>query len=346
MRVKSSGTGKVTSSEVARAAGVSRTTVSFVLNDKPGSNISAETRARVLEAARQLDYVPDANARNLATGKTRTIALAVHKPSPHAFADTYLSSVLSGLVRKAKEAGFRIVLELTEEDSEVSTLAALVRSGAVDGLIATGWQGEEPFEEVGLSANDPVLLLSEWPFERFSNISVDLVGAQRKIVNAALAAGHRQFGCIPYVPFKESVSEKRRFEDFKNQLASAGAELLPGCVEAGDLTVESGRLAMRRILEAPVRPSVVFGMNDTMAIGAIKAAQGAGISVPEDISVIGFEGQAITEYLDPPISTVKIPWIDLGEKAAEIMLHKLRNPEAEQSRLSIGSELQLRRSLI
>lgn len=344
--MKTAGTGKVTSSEVARAAGVSRTTVSFVLNDKPGSNISAETRARVLEAARRLDYVPDANARNLAMGETRTIALAVHKPSAHAFADTYLSSVLSGLVRKAKEAGFRIVLELTEDDAEVSMLAGMVRSGAVDGLIATGWQGEAPFEEVGLTAEDPVVLLSEWPFPRFSNISVDLLSAQRKIVGAALEAGHRRFGCIPYVPFAKSDSEERRFDDFKDQLAEAGAELLSNCVAAGDLTVESGKHAMATILAAPERPSVVFGMNDTMAIGAVKAAQAAGVTVPEDISVIGFEGQAITEYLDPPISTVKIPWVNLGEKAAELMLLKLRSPGAEQPRLSIGSELQLRGSLI
>lgn len=343
--MKPAGTGKVTSTEVARAAGVSRTTVSFVLNNKPGTHISEETRQRVLEAARRLSYVPDASARNLATGRTGTIALSVHKPADHAFADTYLSSVLSGLVRKMKEAGLRITLQLTDDDAEITTLVDLVRSGAVDGLIASGWQSETWFEKAGLRPDDPILVLSEWPLRRFSNVSVDLIDAQRKIIGAALDKGHRRFGCIPYNDLSASESQERRFADLKAQLASAGAELLPGCVVEGCLTVESGMQAMDRMLEAQVRPTVVFGMNDSMAIGAVKTLQAAGLHVPEDISVIGFEGQAVTAFLDPPIATVKIPWVEMGEQAAEHMLQMLETPDAPRAAASVGSELLVRGSL-
>lgn len=339
--------GKVTSAAVARAAGVSRTTVSFVLNNKPGANISQETRDRVLEAARQLNYVPDASARNLATGRTKTIAFAVHKPSAHAFADIFLSSLLSGLVRRTKRAGFRITLQLTEEDHEISTLANLVRSGEVDGLVATGWSDETQFIAAGLSPQDPVVLLSEWPFSHFNNIAVDLLRAQRQIVGAALERGHRRFGCIPYIGLDESESQRRRFDDFQAQLTDAGAELLPDCVVAGDLTVEGGKAAMKAVLNASEWPSVIFGMNDTMAVGALQACEEEGLSVPQDMSLIGFEGQAITAFLTPAISTVKIPWVEMGEGAADLILDRLLagNLSTESQHL-ISSELLLRQSLM
>jgi len=102
---------------------------------------------------------------------------------------------------------------------------------------------------------------------------------------------------------------------------------------------------MERILRAPDRPSVVFGMNDTMAVGAVKALKDSGLRVPGDMSVIGFEGQTITEHLDPPIATVKIPWVTMGERAAELLLQSLQGDLEQPRQLSVGSELQVRASL-
>lgn len=335
---------KVTSNEVAREAGVSRTTVSFVLNDKPGANISAETRQRVLDAARKLNYVPDARARNLATGKTKVIALAVHQTTPFAFVDTYLSSVLSGVVRKAKEAGFRITIAPTQKDSEVTSIANMLRGGEVDGMIAAGWSNEDLLTGAGITAEDPVLLLSERPIKQFAYVGFDLLAAQRKIVGAALQRGHKRFGVILYNAITESDSLRSRYEDFVAQIDEAGAEIVTDCSVEGALTVESGKEAMAQILATQNPPSVVFGMNDTMALGAVQKALETGLSVPEDISVIGFEGQPLTEFTSPPIATVKVPWVNVGEHAATLLLDMLNKPGSRPT-ASVDSELLIRESL-
>ena len=337
--------GRITSLKVAQAAGVSRTTVSLVLNNAPGANISVETRQRVIETARQMGYVPDANARRLVTGRTHTLALAIHKPAAHAFADAYLSSTLSGITRTAKEHGFRISLEMTDQPADIRKLHDLLRSGDVDGLICEDWMREQHLLDTGFVPTDPLVVLSEQPLDNFSHVSVSLVGAQRSIVAEALGHGHKSFACITYTRQGQSESQDRRFADLQDQLAAEGARLVPDGVRSGDLTVDGAEAAMAAILAQTREPTVVFGMNDTMAVGALMALKKARIRVPEHMALIGFEGQEVTRLVTPPISTVRIPWARKGEIAAATLIDLIDAPERRVQKHRLDSEVLIRSSL-
>lgn len=337
--------GRITSLKVAQAAGVSRTTVSLVLNNAPGANISAETRQRVTETARAMGYVPDANARRLVTGRTHTLALAIHKPAAHAFADAYLSSTLSGITRTAKEHGFRISLEMTHQPADIRKLHDLLRSGDVDGLICEDWMSEEQLQDAGFTPTDPLVVLSEQPLHHFSYVSVSLVEAQRSIVAEAIRQGHKKFACITYTQPGQSESQDRRFADLQDQLAASGARLAPSCVRSGDLTVDGAEAAMAAILADTREPTVVFGMNDTMAVGALVALKKARVRVPDQMALIGFEGQEVTRLVTPPISTVRIPWARKGEIAAAALIDLIDAADKTIRKHTLESELLIRSSM-
>lgn len=326
---------RITSFQVAKAAGVSRTTVSLVLNNVKGATISAETRQRVLDAARALNYVPDANARRLVTGTSKTLALSLHRVPDEAFANAYLSQTLAGVTQLARQNGFRLTLELTECEKELDGLHRLLRSGAVDGLICEAWMREDDLRRAGFRPEDPLILLCEEPLRDFSYVSASLIRAQRQLIDQALSLGHRDFACITYTDLGESASLDRRYADLEAQLADAGARILPGMTRSGGMTIDGAAQAMVQMLRLPERPTVLFGMNDQMAIGALRAAQAQGMGVPKDLSILGFEGQDLAQLVTPQIDTVKIPWREKAALAVKTLITRLaeNNPQPCQKTL-------------
>lgn len=336
---------KVTSFDVAERAGVSRTTVSLVLNKGETPNIPDETRQRVFQAARDLNYVPNVTAQRLARGRSGTIALAIRRPTVRRFSDPYLANTLSGITDVTRTFSYRLALEMIGDDANAGELHDWLRSGAVDGIITEDWASADDLAAAGFSPDDPIVIISDRPVARFRHVHVDLLYGQRAIVSSFLDRGHRRIGCIPYAQIDTSASLARRWADLHKQLDEAGIALDPKHVAAGDRSAESGYEAMLRILRNKPYPTVVFGMNDAMALGAMRAITERGLKIPQDMSVVGFDGHELAALSSPALQTVRAPWLEMGRAAATMLMARVQDPGAHYDDHRLLPELAVGASL-
>ena len=314
-------------SDVAQAAGVSTTTVSLVLNDKAGSSIPDVTKERVFEASRALGYRANAVARNLRRQSSETIGL---------ISDTIASTPYAGLMvhgadQIAAAAGMTLMIVNTERDPDVEARAIdSLLARRVDGLIyATMWHqvGEPPHE------------LDEIPSVLLDNRSSD-PGDSWVVPDEELGGytatchliehGHRRIGYI----HEENVypAQPERFGGYRRALEEHGLEYDARLVAVDKNDPFGGTAAAARLLELPEPPSAIQCYTDRMAMGAYRAIRHAGLSIPNDISVIGFDNQdQIAPWLDPPLTTMQLPHEAMGRWAVEHLLRVLSG-EAEGPR--------------
>ena len=215
---------RVTSRDVAARAGVSRTTVSFVLNDVPGVNISQETRKRVLQAAQELGYVPDAAARSLASRRTHTLGLVLVRNQSHLAADAFLPQVIHGLAESTRQAGFRLLLEQVEDISRPDTYIHLVRAKHIDGIILSGPRSDDNQLTTLVSEGFPVVLLGQLPGNSACFVDVDNRSAAREAVEHLIGLGHQRIGCITNGPLQYTGSADR-LAGYQDALQTGGIPL-------------------------------------------------------------------------------------------------------------------------
>lgn len=308
----------VTSADVARVAGVSRTTVSFVLNQVPHVKISPATRARVHAAATALDYHPSGPARQLVRGASMTLALVLRQHPEKVAADALLPETLRGLASAVRPAGYRVLVEALPPDDEGS-YASLLRARHADGLIVSGPRHDDG-AVVGLSRDGfPVVLQGSLPGSDLPAVDIDNRAAARKAVEHLIALGHRRIACITEAPLGYTASEAR-VAGYHDALAAAGLDADPALQEEGDFDAASGHAAMGRLLDRGGDFSAVFVASDVVAVGAVSAAREAGRLVPDDLSVVGFDDIPVAAYLDPPLTTVHLPAHELGRQAGQMLI--------------------------
>jgi len=308
-----------TSADVAARAGVSRTTVSFVLNDRPGTNISRTTRDRVLEAAAELGYHPHASARGLAGGKSHILGFVLLQSPEQVAGDATLAETLSGLASAARTAGFRVMVEPL--DPTEANYEALLRAQHADGIVVSGPRSGDR----GLTrlADDgfPIVLQGTLRGIRAPSVDVDNVSGATRAVEHLIGLGWRRIGCITNAPLAYTASQDR-LAGYRHALEAAGIPYDPMLVEEAAFDAGSGHRAMERLLaRGPIE--AVFVASDVVAFGAIAAIREAGLSVPADISVVGFDDIALAAYFDPPLTTVRLPAHDLGLAAGTALLDRV-----------------------
>lgn len=334
---------KVTSSDVARRAGVSRTTVSFVLNNVPGVRISEETRRRVLKAARELGYFPNAAARSLVTQKTRTIGLVLCQTPDQVFHDAFLPEVLHGISEVMRPAGYRVLVEPVEDVSRPNAYIDLVMEQRIDGLILSGPRSDDAellqLREEGF----PVVLLGQLPGTGFPSVDVDNVEGARIAVEHLISLGHTRIGIITNAP-PQYTSSAHRLEGYRQALASHGIPFDENLVCYGNFTESSGYRAMNELLGVSEPPTAVFVASDLVAFGALAAIRDRGLLVPRDIAVVGFDDVRLARYVTPPLTTVRLPAYELGQTAAQILLNWLEKGKAPPRLTLLPTELVIRRS--
>jgi LacI family transcriptional regulator len=308
-----------TSADVAAMAHVSRTTVSFVLNERAGIKIPDETRRRVLDAAATLDYHPNSVARQLARGASRTIGLVLLQSPEQVANDGLLAETLRGLASAARAAEHRVLLETLVPGE--GSYANLVRSGRTDGLIVSGPRHDD-LELVELARDGfPVVIQGSLPGLDAPSVDVDNEAGARMAVEHLLALGHRRIACITNGPLAYTAASER-LAGFREALAGAGIPEEPGLVAEGAFDAPSGHRAMAEIL-ARTTPDAIFVASDVAAIGAIAGLREAGLAVPGDISVVGFDAIPLAAYLDPPLTTISLPAYDLGHAAGLAILDRI-----------------------
>lgn len=309
---------RATSADVARLAGVSRTTVSFVINGRPASGISAATRNRVWVTARQLGYIPHAPARQLAAGATLTLGLVFRQYPEQLAADALLGETLRGMTAAAQGAGYRVLVESVPPEA---SYVELLDARRVDGLVISGPRADDAGE--GLGADDlPVIVRGFLPGMRLPSVDVDNVAAARQTVEYLLALGHRRIAFITHAPLAYTAA-RERLEGYQAALAAAGVPQDPRLIAEGDFDADSGHRAMEDLGGRGARFTAVFAGNDMVAIGVIGALRALGRRVPEDVSVVGFDDIPLAAYFDPPLTTTRLPARELGSTAGHLLIERV-----------------------
>lgn len=298
--------------DVARAARVSIATVSRVLNDSP--RVSDGTRRRVWAAADRLDYTPNSAARALTTRRTRTLGVLL----PDLYGE-FFSEVIRGVDRAARAASLQILISSSHANSREALSAARAMRGRIDGLIVMAPDSASNDALRVLARGTPVVVINPRKgIEGCGAVSIANFEGAFAVTKHLTALGHRSVAtiCGP----RGNVDAQERLRGFRRALKDAGLDPARALVVRGDFTESSGHAAAETILAARPRPTAVFAANDSMAIGFLSALGDAGIRVPADVAVAGFDDIAIARYLNPPLTTARVDACELGARAVRRLL--------------------------
>lgn len=331
---------RVTSQDVARRAGVSRSTVSIVLNRSNAVSISDATRARVFEAAAALDYSPNSAARKLVRGHTETLGLLASDPRLLEV-DGFVPQLLYSIHHTAQRQGYRVLLEAVYATGHPEGYRDLVRGHHIDGLIVLN----PKIDDAGLRAliDDayPVVLLGSLRHPHEHSVNFSTHAAIAEIVVHLHALGRRRIAHITFAP-PDSVATSARLHAYRRALERNGVEFDEALVAIGDYSAASGFAAMTELL--PRRPDALLAGNDTIAFGAIAAIDEAGLRVPEDIAVVGFDDLPLARYARPPLTTVRNPAVLQGEIAVGMLIDLLRGEAPRERQVEVSTEFIVRES--
>jgi DNA-binding LacI/PurR family transcriptional regulator len=332
-----------TQRQIAEEAGVSRTTVSLVLNDVPGVRVSPETRQRILKVAHRLNYYPDAAARTLVSGRTSTIGFVLCQSPDRIFADAFLPEVLSGVGDALQKNGFRVLIHSVEDVSAPEAYIGLVREKQTDGIILSGPRSDD-LQLLQLRAEGfPVVLLGQLPGSGIPFADVDNVGAAKQAVEHLIGLGHRRIGMITNAPLAYTAA-RDRLSGYRQALAEAGVRYAEERVRTGDFREESGLGAMNDLLDLAQPPTAVFVASDLVTFGAMMAIKQRGLTIPDDVALVGFDDVRLANYVDPPLTTVRLPAYELGYRAARLLTQLVVGGSVEEQEIFLQTELVVRQS--
>lgn len=323
--------------DVALHAGVSVTTVSHVVN---GTRFVSETaRQRVEEAVRELGYVPSAVARSLKHNTTRTFGMVIPNNS-----NPYFAEIIRGVEDRCFAAGYNVILCNSNDDPERQAgYLRVLTEKRIDGLVlvVTGSDAVARATLGGIAM--PLVLLDR----EVSGVSGDLVEVNHVLgsqmaTRHLLELGHPRVACISGPPGLSPSSQRRA--GWKDALEQAGVERKESDLARGDFTARGGYLAMQALLKRRPRPTAVFACNDLMAFGALTAAREAGIAVPQQLSIVGFDDIDLAAFSAPPLTTVAQPKKQIGTVAADLLLDRVSNARTDNRQMILDPELRVRAS--
>ncbi len=331
-----------TSADVAKLAGVSRTTVSFVLNNVPGTGIPESTRNKVQEVARQLKYHSNITGKKLATGKSMMVGLVQIQTSEQALNDAFVLQVLIGLEDAAKNNNFHILLKHISH-SNSDDYADLFSENHVDGIIVSGpLQHDETLEKLYLEGH-PVVLLGQMPGTPLPFVDINAELGSEIAVNHLVSLGHRKIALITNAR-REYSSALQRESGYLKAMKKAGLTVNQDYVIEGNFTPSSGYDATKTLLGLPTPPTAIFVASDVVAIGALQAIKQANLKIPQEISTIGFDDIPMAKYFDPPLTTIRLPAYALGFGAGERLIRLIAGDSLDEKGVFLNTELVVRES--
>jgi LacI family transcriptional regulator, galactose operon repressor len=333
----------VTSQDVADRAGVSRTTVSLVLNNVPGTQISDATRQRVLQAAKELNYVPEAAAQALASRQSQIVGLILIRTPDQIASDAFLTQTLDGLIKSIHKEDMRLLIDIIEPEYQEATYLRLMRAKRIDGILLSGPRYDDGALNALLENNFPTVLLGQLPGSWFYSVDVDNRAAAYTAVAHLLKLGHKQIACITNAPLSYTAAADR-LAGYRQAIEDAGLPYDPALVRFGEFDSNSGYLQMISLLESSVEFTAAFIASDLVAYGAIAAIREHGLRIPEDVALVGMDDLPVSRFIDPPLTTVRLPAIELARQAAEILFHLLQGKKPEQKQVILDTNLVVRDS--
>ncbi|HAL61047.1 MAG TPA: LacI family transcriptional regulator [Chloroflexi bacterium] len=328
--------------EVARLAGVSRSTVSRVINNHP--HVRPQTRERVWQAIRKSGYQPHAVARSLVTNRTEIIGMVIPEAVTTLFTDPFFPILLRGATNACNAHRYQLMLSLFAPSADQQErYQNLLGNGYLDGVIVASASLDDSL--ISNLLHDRVLFVSvgRHPNRQVHFVDVDNLGGARMAVEHLIHLGHRRIATITGRP--DMAAGQDRLEGYRQAMQAHGIPVEERLVVEGDFTENSGMVGMQRLLSAS--PSAVFVASDMMAIGALKALRQAGWQVPQDIALVSFDDIPIASAIEPALTTVRQPIERMGSIAVEVLLSLVESSPEEEApvhRIVLPTELVVRAS--
>lgn len=313
--------GQATLADVARAAGVSLATASRALNGSPGRTVGSALAARVLAAAGQLGYAVNAHAQAMARGATTTVGLIVHD-----IADPYAAAIASGVIGAAAERGLIVTVASTLSDPamELRHIQALLQQRATAVILA----GSRFADADATAAATRLLAAVAGAGGHIAAIGQDRLGVNtlevgnndgaRHLAGTLHSLGYRRFAVLAG-PEQLATSEER-LAGFRDGLAECGVDLAPENIVGAQFTRDGGYVAMTELLDRGLDADCVFAVNDVMAVGATAALREQGYRVGADVALAGFDDIAMLRDIEPPLTTVRVPLVEIGRAAVDLAM--------------------------
>jgi len=335
---------QVTSQDVALRAGVSRTTVSMVLNNKHESNqISPRTVQKVLRAAEELGYVPNAAAQALVSKRASVLGLILSRRNHQISSDVFMTQVVDGLMQVAHQHQMRVLLDVLDDPNDQNSYQRLIHARQVDGILFSGPRLDDKALQFLAEVNFPTVLMGALPSSPFYSVDVDNIQAAKMATDHLIQLGHQRIGCITNAK-PNFTAAADRLRGYQLALKAADIPFDDCLVRYGDFDPQSGYRSMQGLLSVNPRPTAVFVASDVVAYGAISALQDAGISVPRDMSIIGFDDVPLSEFMQPRLTTVHLPITELAQAAGNTLIQLIHDQQPSQKQIILDTHLVIRES--
>lgn len=330
----------LTLEDIAKLAGVSRSTVSRVINDHP--NVRDKVRKRVMEVIQTTGYHPNAAARTLASQRSWMIGLVIPRTFSNIFTDPYFPRLTQGIAQACNQYNYTLGLFLiSSKEDEEKVLSRVSRKGLLDGLLVQSGQiGDQLIERLATS-NSPMVIIGRpsKPAE-VSYIDVDNVNGAYNAVRHLLRLGYKRIGTITGLS-NTTVSIDRK-EGYIKALQEQGRQIDESLIVEGDFSEAGGYYAMQKML--PVKPDAVFVASDIMAIGAMRTVREANLKIPDDVAFVGYDDLPLATLPESPLTTVRQPISQFGFNSVNILIDLIENGIKPARRVIMDTELVIRTS--
>jgi LacI family transcriptional regulator len=325
--------------QIAKLSGVSRSTVSRVVNNDP--NVSSITRERVLQVVKRVNYTPNAAARGLAAGRAHVLGLVIPMGVSALFTDPYFPILIQGVSSACNSREYSVMLWLAEPEYERRMIRQIMYSGLVDAVIISSMLMNDSLVQALGDGDLPFMLVGRHPTDaQASYVDADNLGGARDAVTHLLRLGRTRVATITGP--QNMIAGADRLAGYLAALRDRAVVSDPALIIEGDFTEAGGYRAMQQLLAR--RPDAVFVASDMMAIGALRALREAGLRVPEDVAMVGFDDLPQAAHAEPPLTTVRQPVYRLGAMAVDAVLGLLDYQDSSPRRIVLPTELVVRSS--
>lgn len=327
--------------KVAKLAHVSRSVVSRVLNNHP--NVSDEARSRVMHVVEEYNYRPNSVARSLATNNTFQIGVLTSRIGDESLGNGYWTLLYLGIFEECIRHGFYVRLSFYSSTMKRELHDLILNEHHLDGVICLNEEVTEFTLKTFADKEIPIVLVGHNPdYPEICSVDVDNFDGASKAVEHLVNLGHKNIGGI----FGDQNVEEtvHRVNGYKDALTTAGIELRNEYISIGSYSQRDGHKTMEKWVKKYPEMTAVFCASDTLAMGALLALHESKIQVPKQFSVVGFDGLPISKYMIPPLTTIVQPTYGKGEKAAHLLIDKIKKKNSEITHLNLTPELLIRKS--
>ncbi|MBI5567843.1 MAG: LacI family DNA-binding transcriptional regulator [Chloroflexi bacterium] len=327
---------RLTIRDVAKQAGVSHQTVSRVIN--ADATVTLETRGKVEAAIAELGFQPNAIARSLANGRTRTLACIAPNMTDYTFA-----RIIEGAEVESRQRGYFLISSSAPDEATFAALVnELVPSRRIEGVMIINPYVDE--RVAALPSNFPAVFVGAQTRQGadIDSVALDDEAAARVATEHLIELGHRRIAMITGPLIEDCTRD--RIIGYHAALMAAGLPVDAELTVAGDWSASSGHAAFAQLVDRAAPPTAIFAQNDRMALGALRAARDRGLTVPDHIAVIGIDDMPLASYFDPPLTTMRQDMFAIGRTAAQLLVRAIDQPQAVRQRVRIRAELLVRQS--